>query len=142
MIGKFRLLWKNYLFQSFLAALAIFLVLLFLTIEHAVIIPAIGATAFIVFAMPNSITANSRNIIGGHLAGLFTSSLCALMPQPSFWYSITAYSFAMVIVDTEHPPPAATALGLVIIGFSLNAAIAVLLSLAHHFLKPFLRDLV
>lgn len=154
MMGRFRLLWKNYLFQSFLAALTIFLVLLFLTIEHAVIIAAIGATAFIVFAMPNNITANSRNIIGGHLVGFFAGSLCALIPQPSLWYPIMAYSlavglsiFIMVVINTEHPPAAATALGLAIMGFSLNAAIAVvtsavLLSLAHHFLKPFLRELV
>ena len=154
MIGKFRSLWKNYIFQSFLAALTIFLVLLFLTIEHAVVIAAIGATAFIVFAMPRNVTANSRNIIGGHLVGLFSGSLCALIPQPSFLCSIMAYSlavglsiFIMVIIDTEHPPAAATALGVAITGFSLSASIAVItsvivLSLAHHFLKPFLRDLV
>lgn len=154
MIGKFRLLWKNYTLQSFLAALTVFLVLLFLTIQQAVIIAAIGATAFIVFAMPEDITANARNIIGGHLVGLFTGSLCSLIPQPSLWCSIIAYSFAvglsifiMVAIDTEHPPAAATALGLAIMGFSLNAAIAVvtsavLLSLAHHFLKPFLKNLV
>ena len=53
----------------------------------------------------------------------------------------------MVVIDTERPPAAATALGVAITGFSLSAAIAVItsvivLSLAHHFLKPFLRDLV
>ena len=151
---KFRLSWKNYLFQSFLAALTIFLVLLFLNIEHAVVIAAIGATTFIVFAMPNDITANPRNIIGGHLVGFLIGALCALIPQPSYWYSIMAYSlavglsiFIMVVIDTEHPPAAATALGLAIMGFSSGAAIAVvtsavLLSLAHHLLKPFLRNLV
>ena len=154
MIRKFRLFWKNYLFQSFLAALTIFLVLLFLNIEHAVVIAAIGATTFIVFAMPNDITANPRNIIGGHLISFSIGALCALIPQPSLWCSAMAYSlavgfsiFIMVVIDTEHPPAAATALGLAITGFSLDAAIAVvtsaaLLSLAHHFLKPFLRNLV
>jgi acyl-CoA thioesterase len=53
----------------------------------------------------------------------------------------------MIAIDIGHPPAAATALGLTIMGFSLNAAIAVVtsavvLSLAHHFLKPLLRDLV
>ena len=154
MIRKFRVAWKYYVLQSFLAALTIFLVLLFLTIEHAVIIAAIGATAFIVFAMPANVTAHARNIIGGHLIGFTAGCLCALIPQPSMWLSITAYSLAvglstlvMVIVDKEHPPAAATALGLAIMGFSLNAAIAVItsavvLGLAHHFLKGFLRDLV
>lgn len=154
MMRKFRLSWKNYIFQSFLATLTVFLVLLFLNIEHAVVIAAIGATTFIVFAMPNDITANPRNIIGGHLISFSIGSLCALIPQPSLWCSLMAYSlavgfsiFIMVVIDTEHPPAAATALGLAITGFSLEAAIAVvtsaaLLSLAHHFLKPLLRDLV
>jgi CBS-domain-containing membrane protein len=153
-MGKFKLFWKNYIFQTFLAALTIFIVLLFLSVEHAVIIAAIGATAFIVFAMPQNITANSKNIIGGHLVGLLIGSLCALIPQPSLWYSIMAYSlavglsiFIMIVIGAGHPPAAATALGLAIMGFSLNAAIAVvtsvvLLSLAHHFLKPYLRNLV
>jgi CBS-domain-containing membrane protein len=152
-IRKFGLLWKSYVWQSCLAALTIFLVLFFLNLEHAVVIAAIGATAFIVFAMPDDVTAKSKNIIGGHLVGFFAGSLCALIPQPSPWCSMMAYAlvvglsiFIMVVIDTEHPP-AATALGLGIMGFSLNAAIAVvtsvvLLALAHHFLKPFLKNLV
>ena len=154
MIRKFRVDWKHYVGQSFLASLTIFLVLLFLTIEDAVIVAAIGATAFIVFAMPANVTAHARNIIGGHLIGFSAGCLCALIPQPSIWWSIVAYSLAvglstlvMVVVDKEHPPAAATALGLAITGFSLNAAIAVLtsavvLGLAHHFLKSLLKDLV
>jgi len=154
MVRKFRLWWKNYVWQSFLAALTIFLVILFLNLEHAVVIAAIGATAFIVFAMPDNSTANSKNIIGGHLVGFFVGSLCALIPQPSLWCSIMSYSlavglsiFIMLVIDAGHPPAAATALGLAIMGFSLNAAIAVvtsavLLALTHHFLKPVLKNLV
>ena len=154
MVEELRLFWKNYIFQSFLATLTIFIVLLFLSIEHAVIIASIGATAFIVFAMPKSITAKPRNVIGGHLVGFLSGFLCALIPHPSFLYSILIYSFAvglsifvMVVTDTEHPPASGTALGIAITGFDLNAAIAlitsaIMLSLAHHFFKPYLRDLV
>jgi len=153
MIEKLRSSWKSYILQSLLAAFTVFMVLLFLNIEHAVIISSIGATAFIVFAMPKSITAKPRNVIGGHLAGLLLGSLCTLIPQPSSLHSIAAYSLAvglsilaMVITDTEHPPAAGTALGVAIKGFSLNIAIAVvtsviILSLAHHFFKPYLKDL-
>ncbi len=149
-----RKLWGNFLSQSFLAAATIFLVLFIITIENSVVIAAIGATAFIVFAMPKSVTARSRNVIGGHLIGLALGSLCALIPQPSFLYSTFAYSLAvglstltMVVTDTEHPPAASTALGVAITGFSLSAAIAVitsviLLSLAHRILRPILKDLV
>jgi CBS-domain-containing membrane protein len=104
--------------------------------------------------MPDNVTARSRNIIYGHLIGLFIGSLCALIPQSSLWCSIIAYSlavgfsiFIMIITNTGHPPAAATALGVAIMGFTPPAAIAVItsvvvLSLAHHFLKPFLRDLI
>lgn len=153
-LRKFRRAWRSYLAQSFLAALTIFLVLLFLSLEHAVIIAAIGATAFIVFAMPENTCARPRGIIGGHCIGFVVGSLCALLPHSSLCWSITAYSIAvglsillMVVVDMEHPPAASTALGLAIRGFSLNAAIAIvtsvlLLALAHRVLRPYLRDLV
>jgi len=154
MTEELRLFWKNYIFQSFLATLTIFVVLLFLSIEHAVIIASIGATAFIVFAMPKSITAKPRNVIGGHLVGFLSGCLCALIPHSSFLYSILLYSlavglsiFIMVVTDTEHPPASGTALGFVITGFDLKTAIAlmasvIILSLVHHFFKPYLRDLV
>jgi len=45
---RFRLSWENHVWQSCLAVLTIFVVLLFLTLEHAVVIAAIGATVFIV----------------------------------------------------------------------------------------------
>ena len=145
--------WKNYIFQSLLATMTTFIVLLLLSMEQAVIIASIGATAFIVFAMPTSITARPRNVIGGHLIGLLCGSICALIPQPSFLHSGIAYSlavglsfFMMVIADAEHPPASGTALGVAITGFSWNATIAVItsavvLSLVHHSLRPFLRDI-
>lgn len=153
MIEELRLFWKNYVFQSFFATLAMFIVLLFLNLQHVVIIASIGATTFIVFAMPNYITAKPRNVIGGHLVGLLSGSLCALIPHQSFIYSILVYSlavglsiFLMVVIDTEHPPASGTALSIAITGFSLSTAIfvitsTVVLSLIHHFFKPYLKDL-
>ena len=152
-VEKFKLFWKNYLYQSFLATLAVLVVLLFLSIEQAVIIASIGASAFIVFAMPKNVTAKPRNVIGGHIVGLLSGSLCTLLPQPSFLYSISAYSlavgisiFIMVVIDTEHPPAAGTALGVAMKGFSLHVAIAVItsaviLSSIHYILKSSLKDL-
>ena len=153
MIKEFRLFWKNYVFQSLFATFATFIVLLFLSLQHAVIIASMGATVFIVFAMPKSITAKPRNIIGGHSIGLILGSLCALIPHHLFLHSIIVYSFAvgfsifvMVITDSEHPPASGTALGVAISGFSLEVAITVItsvivLSLIHHLFKRCLRDL-
>jgi hypothetical protein len=55
--------------------------------------------------------------------------------------------FLMVALDMEHPPASGTALGVAIGGFSIMVMVAVLtsavvLSLAHHYLKRYLKDLV
>ena len=150
---KVRVFWKNYIIQSILATLTLFIVLLFLSIQQAVIIASIGATAFIVFAMPKNITANSRNVIGGHLIGLFSGSICSLIPHSSFLFSISMYSlavglsiFLMIITDTEHPPASGTALGVALRGFDMKVSIAVvisavILSAVHNLFGQSLKDL-
>jgi len=154
MVKELRLFWKNYVFQSLLATLVIFIVLLSLSMrDDAAIIASIGATTFIVFTMPDYITAKPRNVIGGHLVGLACGSLGALVPHHSL---VTAASlcalavglsiFIMVVTDTEHAPAAGTALGVAIKGFSLNVTIAVLasaviLSLIRRLAKHRLKDL-
>ncbi len=150
---EFPRLWKHYLYQSFLATVIVFAVLLALTLQHAVVIASIGATAFIVFTMPRNITAKPRRVIGGHIVGLLSGSLCALIPHPSTLSLIIVLSLAvgisiclMVALDVEHPPASGTSLGTAITGFSPDVMIAVLtssliLSLAHHFSKRFLKDL-
>jgi len=151
---KFKAHWKNYVVQSFLATLVIFVLFLILNLSQAVVIASIGASAFIVFAMPHDFTARPRNIIGGHLVGVIAGSLLTLVPQVFFLHSVMVYSLAvglsiliMVITDTEHPPASGTALGIAIKGFSLNVVIAVIvsaviLSLVRRFLKPYLKNLV
>ncbi len=67
---KFKKLWKYYLWQSSLAASALFIIVLVLGKDKMVVISAMGATAFIVFAMPTAASARTRNVIGGHLVGL------------------------------------------------------------------------
>ena len=150
---RFSTLWINYIYQSLLATIVVFLVLLLLSMEHVVVIASIGSTAFIIFAMPRSITAAPRRVIGGHLIGFFCGSLFALIPQPTALASILIYSLAvgtalclMVALDAEHPPAGGTALGVAITGFSPSVMVAVVtssiaLSLAHRFLKRYLQDL-
>lgn len=146
--------WKKYVFQSFLATLTVLLLILILKMEHIVVIASIGSTAFIVFALPKSITARPKNVIGGQIIGLLSGSICALIPHSSFISSIIVYSvavglsiFLMITTDTAHPPASGTALGIAITGFSINIALSLIisvtiLSFVHHFLKPFLEDLV
>lgn len=152
-VVRFRKLWRSYLLQSTFAGLTAYLILMALSIENAVVIAALGASAFIVFARPFDLTARPRNVIGGHLIGFTVGSLCALAPQPSVpvtlvWYglSVGLSVFLMVTFYMQHPPAAATALGLAMRGCSQEMIIAILtitlgLAVAHYVLKPHLRNL-
>jgi CBS-domain-containing membrane protein len=153
MLEEFSKYWKNYVFQCLLATFVVFVVLLALSLKNAVIIASIGATAFIIFAMPSMLTAKPRNVIGGHITGLIIGSLCSLIPHSTVFYAALSYSlavglaiFIMVVIDTEHPPAAATALGFAISGFSLKTALALVLSIVvlssvHYFFRHHLKDL-
>ena len=150
---RFRARWKPYVLQSAVAGLTSFLILLFLSVEHAVVIAAMGASAFIVFARPFDLTARARNLIGGHLIGFTVGSLCALIPHEAMFAGLTVYSvavglsvFLMVLLYMQHPPAAATALGMAMRGYSEEALAAILtitivLSCVHLVLKPHLRNL-
>lgn len=151
--AQFPRLWKNYIYQSLLATAVVFIILLALSVQNAIVIASLGATACIVFTMPKSVSAKPRRIIGGHIIGLLFGSLFALIPHSSTVIAVTIYSFAvgiticlMAALDFEHPPAAGTALGVAITGFSPGVLVAVLtssivLALAHHFSKRFIKDL-
>jgi CBS-domain-containing membrane protein len=153
-LKEFRALWRHYLCQSLLATVVVSLVFWLLSAEEAVIVASIGATAFIVFTMPNAVTASSRRVVGGHMTGLLCGILGAFVLQhwiiPTvFAYSVTVglSTFLMVALDFEHPPGSGTALGVAISGFSIKVFVAVLtsvvvLSLVHHYMKKYLKDLV
>lgn len=150
---EFRIYWKHYVLQSLLATVSIFIVLYFLNMQHAVIIASLGATTFIVFAQPDNITAQTRNVIGGHIVGLFCGFLFSLIPHSSMLYTLMIYSlavgtsiFVMVVTDTEHPPAAGTSLGVTMTGITLPVLAVVVISITilaaiHRILKPYLRDL-
>ncbi len=150
--NKIIFYWKNMVLQIFLAFLTIYIVLLFLSIEHAVVISSIAATAFIVFMMPKSITARPKNVIGGHLMGLFSgllsSGLSLVCSDDVLIYSfaVALSIFLMILTDTEHPPASGTALGVSIKGVSINVILAIIissmiLSFFHQVFKNFLIDI-
>jgi CBS-domain-containing membrane protein len=153
-VEELRLYWKNYLLQSIYATITIFILLLVLSPQRAVIIGSVGATAFIVFAMPKDFTAKPRHVIGGHVVGIVSGSLCALLPHTTILPSLAIYSlavgcsiFLMVITDTEHPPASGTALGIAIKGFSYEVVAAVIISAIvlaaiRHVFKAHLRNLI
>ncbi|MFO7727005.1 MAG: HPP family protein [Desulfonatronovibrio sp.] len=157
-LDKFKSDWQYYIFQSIAATLAIFFLLLLVSIQKKpVIVASIAATTFIVFAMPNYITAQPRNLVGGHIAGMLCGFLFSMIPfhlilpqtvALSFMYALAvgASFFIMVATDTEHPPAAGTALGVAMAGFSLKITLTILISVTflacvHYFFRHQLRDL-
>ncbi len=154
---------KSYIIQSLFAVAAVAIILYFVEVlTHAAIVAALGASAFIVFAMPHSITATPRRLIGGHTIGIICGSLCyyAFLTGPlgelaanwefSLWFvcalSVGLSIFLMAITNTEHPPASATALGIVAHGGSYQIVIFVLLcavslAIIRRLLRGYLRDL-
>lgn len=146
--------WKQYLIQSGYAALAVFIITIILS-SNPVVIASIGATAFIVFAMPENVAAQPKRIIGGHLLGFFIGSCFAVFPFmdilffKAVWFaaSVGVTILLMVILDFEHPPAAGTALGMTLVGYSSSSATAIIasvfiLAFIGYIAKPFLRNLV
>ena len=154
---------RSYIRQSLLATLVVTIILIFFrTLGGLVIVAALGASTFIVFAMPDSITAEPRRLIGGHAVGLLSGVLCHLVFLSGHLERLTTNQdllfilagalsvglaiFLMTITDTEHPPAATTAIGVIAGGWSYRVALLVILSalclaLARRLLRPHLKDL-
>lgn len=155
----------RYLFQCSLATLVLFLIL---TVEgahlsKAIVIAAIGSTAFVLFVTPHSPTASPRHVIGGHFVCLVIGSAFSIFDSTAMGEAILATTpilfdleaalavglgiFFMAATDTEHAPAAGTALAIVAHNFSFGlvfflAASVVLLSVIHVLLRSRLRDLL
>ncbi|HUU19171.1 MAG TPA: HPP family protein [Sedimentisphaerales bacterium] len=147
---KFKKLWKYYLWQSCLAAVALFIIVLILGKGKMVVISAMGATSFIIFAMPTAISAQTRNVIGGHLVGLASGTVFYFVELPYFLgypLVVGVAIFIMVALDVEHSPAAGTALAVVINEVSPDVfvtimASAVILSQCRYYLRHHLKDLI
>jgi len=153
---------RPYIAQSLLALAIFFIVLLFVeTVTQVVIVAALGASTFIVFSMPHTMTARPRRLIGGHVVGLASGSICHFLFVDGLLLNINestallAFTFAlaialamflMAITNTEHPPAAATSIGLLTAGWSWSTILfvvlfAALLSVIHYTLRRWLVDL-
>jgi CBS-domain-containing membrane protein len=112
--------------------------------------------------MPKNVTAQPRNVIGGHLVGVISGGACALLfisfgNDSEFIHIIFASVsvgiaiFIMVVTDTEHPPGCSTSLGLTVHALvPLDVALygvfilisATIMAMVKHALNPQLKDLV
>lgn len=149
---------KNYLFQCGLAILSLIAILMVQSaLFSEAIVVSVASAAFTIFVFPDSIASTPRRVIGGQivaiLAGaiffaiLHTSTLESaaetinLVPSVAAALAVGLSILIMVATNTEHPPAAGVALGIVIdpwqwsaIAFVLIGALA--LSIIRAVLRP------
>jgi len=153
---------KRYAMQCGLAGFVVFILLLVLdAVTQTVLIAALGASAFIAFAVPRSLHSGPRNMIGGYVVGILAGSLMSTFAASIDVsasadhaviivfgaIAISLAMFAMVVTRTEHPPAAALAIGLVLNEWSLLTLFVVLagvvgLSVIKQLILPALLDLI
>lgn len=153
---------KRYAMQCGLAGIVVFVLLLVLdAVTQTVLIAALGASAFIAFAVPRSPHSGPRHMIGGYIVGILAGSLMSALKALidvsvvsdhavmiiCGAIAISLAMFTMVVTRTEHPPAAALALGLVLNEWSLLTLFVVLvgvigLSVVKQIVLPALLDLV
>jgi len=161
---KFRKNVHKYIFQCVLATLTVLAVLVFLNIlTETAIIAALGASAFIIFTMPNTYSSGPRRLIGGYIVGIIVGIICnyisfiegfsnffitqkmALIVFGAIAVGIAI--FIMTVTNTEHAPAAGIALGLVINEWNYLTIILILCAIVwmasvRKLLKPYLMDLI
>ena len=154
---------KSFIFQSLLAVIAVAVNLYFVeTITQAVIVAAFGTSSFIVFAIPKTVAAEPRRLVGGHITGIISGLECYYgcytgavetffcFTKIIHWlpaaFAVGLSIFLMMIFNFEHLPEAGTALGMVthewiwetivfIVAFAISLAIIGVL------LKKYLKNL-
>jgi len=154
---------RRYLLQCTLAGACVFVLLIVLdAVTQTVLIAALGASAFIAFAVPLSLHSSPRHMIGGYLVGIISGcTMSYLNTAINLTSALGAHAglivagatamstamFLMVVTRTEHPPAAALALGLVLNEWSLLTIGVVLggvigLSIFKRLVMPILMDLL
>ncbi len=161
--SKFRKNSYKYVFQCILATLTVLAVLIFLdVITRPAIITALGASAFIVFTMPNMYSSDPRRLIGGYSVGIIIGIIFFFLSNIYLFSDIFENSkihlvifgaiavglsiFIMTITNTEHAPASGIALGLVINSWDYITIIFIIIAIiwmasVRKLLRPYLMDL-
>jgi len=154
-----RRYFTQYIKQCLIAIAVVVAILFFLDIaRYTVIVASLGATTFVVFAIPHSYSAVARRICGGYLVGVavgislfYVDTYLAALP---FIHAevlniviggtaVGASIFIMAITNTEHPPAAGLSMGLTFNPWSVEAIIVIFIAvftlcLCKHFLRKWL----
>jgi CBS-domain-containing membrane protein len=155
---------SKYLIQCTLGTISMLAILIVLNqISVSAVVASMGASCFISFLMPHAHTARPRSLIGGYVVGIlcgcafnllsYSRLLTPLLAQLHDPHIATASlavgcsMLGMAITNTEHPPAAGLALGLVYDEISIIRIIIILAGIVcltgiKTILKPFMIDLL
>ena len=160
---KFKEQKKQFFLQCFLAMVSVLTVLVILeAIASAAIVAALGATAFIVFAIPKARSSAARVIIGGYVIGTVVGTIwhwpAQLKPSGNpvtdrylalacGAVAVGLAIFVMAITNHEHPPAVGVALGLAIGEWRYETVVVIMvgvigLCVAKWVLREWLKNLV
>ncbi|WP_420871187.1 HPP family protein [Leptospira bandrabouensis] len=90
---------------------------------HSLLIGSFGATAVLLFAVPEAPLSQPRNLIGGHLISATIAVILVAIFGTNFFtigFSVGLSIFVMYLTHTLHPPGGATALIGVIGGVGID----------------------
>lgn len=151
-IAKIIHLWPYHMLQSIFSAVALLLIILLIgDINKMVAISAMGASCFIVFAMPKAVSAQTRNVVGGHFTGLICGLIFYFFIPLPYWIeyplAVGIAIFIMVSLDLEHPPAVGTALAVLRSEVDLQVFAIIILSIMilsqiRYYFRKYLKDLV
>ena len=154
----------RYVWQCGLGTLSMLVILLVLNqISASAVVASMGASCFISFLMPHSHTARPRSLLGGYLVGMAFGCLfntLSTVPVIASWLTVWQdphipmaaiavglSMFGMAVTNTEHPPAAGLALGLVFDDITRMLILIILtgivsLTIIKTLLKPYMIDLM
>lgn len=146
--------WRAYVAQSLLATGVLFIIMWFWgVLAHPILVASIGSTAFILFAVVDTPSAQARDTIGSYALCGLVGGLCALIPASLGAEAVRGAVavglsiFVMVTTDTEHPPASGTSLAFALSGWDFSTYLSLVLFVSclwilFYLVRPWLRSLV
>lgn len=157
---KFKDNKSHYILQCLMATAAVVAILFAIdSMFHVAILASFGATSFLVFAMPHLRTSQPRSVLGGYIIGITLGVI--LHHITLLIYDLAGYHWIfpviagigvgfsllfMTMTNSEHPPAAGLALGLVLQGYDAFSLVIIfsavtVLMIIKHLLKNWLINL-
>lgn len=153
---------KNYIFQSLLMLICVFIALLLHQLFGGYIVASLGASSFIIFITPHTKSSRNRNIIGSYICGSVAGILFSLLHRYITGLDFAGLGYVLILICAAaaavttllmittgfvHPPAAALALGLAIDRECLKTAAAALLGIlilcaARRVLRKYIKNLI